>query len=85
MPTTPVDKSVGAALILTFLFGPLGLLYATLAGGLVLTAITLVVGLFTVGFWLFAAWPVSIVWGGVVAIRKHRAFEAWKAGRLGAR
>lgn len=81
----PHDKSVGAALVLTFLFGPLGLLYATVAGGLVLTVIALVVGLFTVGFGLFVIWPISMIWAATTASRKHAAYEAWKLGQLGAR
>src|SRR5271166_1463949 len=32
----PVDKSVGVAFVLTFFFGPLGLLYVSVWGGLLL-------------------------------------------------
>jgi hypothetical protein len=85
MSPAPADRSVGVALVLTFLFGPLGLLYATVAGGLVLTVIALVVGLFTVGFGLFVIWPISMIWGAVTAGRKHQAYEAWRLGQLGAR
>ena len=35
-------KSVGVAFVLTFFFGPLGLLYATVTGGLVMMAISFV-------------------------------------------
>jgi hypothetical protein len=38
----PKDKSVGAALVLTFLFGPFGLLYSSILGGLVMLAAALV-------------------------------------------
>lgn len=40
-------KSVGVALILKILFGPLGLLYASVAGGLILIVFGVVAGLYT--------------------------------------
>ena len=40
-------KSVGVAFVLTFFFGPLGMLYSTVTGALVLLGITLVVSLLT--------------------------------------
>lgn len=41
-PALP-EKSVGVAFVLTFFFGPLGMLYSTVAGALILLGITLVV------------------------------------------
>lgn len=67
--STPVvlvnQKSVGVALLLTFLFGPLGMLYSTVAGALVMIAVGLVVGLFTAGCGLALIWPISMVWGAL--------------------
>jgi hypothetical protein len=37
--TVRLPKSVGIALLLTLLFGPLGLLYATVKGGLLMLAV----------------------------------------------
>ena len=43
MPMPPLpEKSVGLAFLLTFLFGPLGMLYSTVTGALILLGITLV-------------------------------------------
>ena len=40
-------KSMGIALILSILFGPLGLLYASVTGGILMLIFGLVVGFFT--------------------------------------
>lgn len=42
LPALP-EKSVGVAFLLTFLFGPFGMFYSTVAGALILLAITVVV------------------------------------------
>ena len=54
-------KSQGAGLTLTLLFGPLGLLYASVTWGLILFGIAFLVGLFTFGIGALLAWPVSIL------------------------
>ena len=79
----PRDKSVGAALVLTFLFGPFGLFYS---GGLVdgalmcfgtiaLAAVTL--GLLGIG--AIPLWAISMFWGAVAASNKHSRYQAWLA------
>lgn len=70
-------KSVGVALILTFLFGPFGLFYATVTGGVVMLAIEVffgILGFVTLGSgWLlfWAAWVVTIIWGCIAASGKN--------------
>ena len=61
------EKNVGIALLLTFLFGPLGMLYSTVTGGLVMIAVTFVVGIFTFGLGLIFLWPIYLVWGAMAA------------------
>lgn len=56
-------KSMGVAIILTFLFGPLGMFYSTVSGAFILLVIALVVGVITGGIGLLLIWPVSIIWG----------------------
>lgn len=63
-------KSVGIAVLLTVLFGPLGMLYSTVSGALIMIVVSIVLGFFTLGFSLFLTWPVSIVWG-VMAASAH--------------
>lgn len=75
------EKSIGIAFLLTFLFGPLGMLYSTVVGALVMLgieAIVTVVGWFlvaaTFGFGLvilvpgyFLIWVACILWGCLAA------------------
>ena len=62
-------KSVGLALLLTFFFGPLGMLYSTVTGGVVMFFVSLFVGFFTLGIGLLVTWPICIVWAMVAADR----------------
>ncbi len=61
------SKSVVLALILTFFFGPFGMLYSTIAGGLIMLVLAGLVGFFTAGFGLFFVWPVQMLWAGISA------------------
>lgn len=68
-------KSVGLAVLLTLLFGPLGMLYSTVSGAVVMFGVMLVgsvfVGAATLGLalplWVTMVWMVSMIWGGVAA------------------
>ncbi len=59
---TRPTKSVGIGLLLTFLFGPIGMLYATIWGGLLMMVVNLVVGIATFGMGLFITWPIQLIW-----------------------
>jgi len=75
--TVSPPKSVGVAFVLTFFFGPLGMLYSTVSGALIMIGISIfggiIVGILTLGLaWLIwgpAMWLTSIVWGCVAAER----------------
>lgn len=68
-------KSVGVAFVLTFFFGPFGMLYSTIPGALIMLGVSFIGGLFvgilTLGLaWLVwgpAMWLTSIVWGCAAA------------------
>jgi len=60
-------KSMAVAIILAILFGPLGMLYSTVMGGVVMIALSILVGIFTLGFGLFITWPVCVIWAAVAA------------------
>lgn len=60
-------KSVGLALVLTFLFGPLGLLYSSVVGGIVMFIITVVAASVTFGVSVFVTWPICMIWGAIAA------------------
>lgn len=64
------EKSMLAAILLSLFFGPLGLLYASVTGGIVMLIISIVVGLFTLGVGLFITFPICIIWA-VVATNKY--------------
>ena len=64
-------KSMGIAILLTILFGPLGMLYSTVPGGLIMLAVNGVIfllSIITVGFGgllFFITWPVCVIWGAM--------------------
>ena len=60
-------RSVGVALVLTFLFGPLGMLYSTISGAIIMIVVSVVLGVFTLGFSLLLTWPISMIWGAMAA------------------
>ena len=71
-------KSVGIAIILTFLFGPLGMFYSTVGGAIIMSLISIVVGLFTLGFGFFVTWPICIIWGALAASSYNKNLLAGK-------
>lgn len=58
-------KSMAVAIILAILFGPLGMLYSTVMGGVIMIVISLLAGIFTLGFGLFITWPICVIWSAV--------------------
>ena len=58
-------KSMGVSIILTVLLGPLGMLYSTIWGGIIMGVLSLVVGLSTLGLGLIITWPICIIWAAV--------------------
>lgn len=79
--TVTPPKSVGVAFVLTFFFGPFGMLYSTVSGALIMLGISffggLIVGILTLGIaWLVwgpAMWMASILWGCVAASNQQTA------------
>lgn len=61
------SKSVGMAFLLAFVFGPLGLLYASVSGGIILMILGVIIGFFTLGLGLVFVWIASIIWAVVAA------------------
>lgn len=60
-------KSVGISIILTVLFGPLGMFYTTIWGGIIMSVISLLVGVVTFGMGLIITWPICVIWGALAA------------------
>lgn len=66
------QKSMGMALALTFFFGPLGLLYASVAGGIIVFILTIIIGIITFGLGFIVGWVVSMIWAAI-AVNRHNA------------
>ncbi|MEE4248392.1 MAG: hypothetical protein V2I33_23655 [Kangiellaceae bacterium] len=62
-------KSVFAAVVLAFLFGPLGLLYASIPGGIIMTILALITLPLTAFFAALVIWPICMIWAVVAALR----------------
>lgn len=63
-------KSQGVGFLLAFFFGPLGLLYSTVVGAIVMLVITIGVGFFTFGFGALFMWPICWI-VSIVAVKRH--------------
>ncbi|MDX2048730.1 MAG: hypothetical protein SFU87_18225 [Chitinophagaceae bacterium] len=59
------QKSLGLTIILTILFGPLGMLYSTITGGIVMIIASLLVAIITFGLGLIITWPICIIWAAI--------------------
>jgi len=60
-------KSVGTAFVLAFLFGPLGLLYASIIGGFVMFILAVLSFLVLPIIGYFLVWIGCIIWAVVAA------------------
>ena len=65
-------KSLVLAIILALFFGPLGLLYSTVKGGVIMFFVNIVVGVLTIGVGLFITWPIGVIWAAM-ATNAHNA------------
>jgi hypothetical protein len=63
-------KSMGLAIILALLFGPLGLLYSSVLAAIVMFVISIVVAIFTAGLGLLLTNPICAIWAAV-AVNTH--------------
>ena len=56
------EKSMGLAILLTFLFGPLGMFYSTVIGAIIMLVLGGILILVTFGVGALITWPISIIW-----------------------
>lgn len=63
-------KSTGISIILTVLFGPLGMFYSTVIGGIIMLIVSVILGAITFGMGLLVTWPVCVVWAAM-AVGSH--------------
>ncbi|SFS03786.1 hypothetical protein SAMN05421771_0812 [Granulicella pectinivorans] len=65
-------KSVVLSLVLTFFFGPFGMLYSTVPGALVMMVLYVAIGIPTLGWGLAVLHPIAMIWGAIAADRANR-------------
>ncbi len=63
-------KSMAVALLLTFFLGPLGLLYVSVIGAIVLIILSVILGMFTFGVGALLGWVAAMIWAAV-AVSSH--------------
>ena len=78
-------KSVGVSIILTVLFGPLGMLYSTVMGGLVMMVVSVIAAFLTFGIGLFVTWPICVIWGAMAASGHNKKLTGAVLAQTGAR
>jgi hypothetical protein len=61
---------MGFGLFLTLIFGPLGMLYSSILGAVIMFVISAVIGFLTLGLGLIVVWPICLAWT-YAAIKKH--------------
>ena len=62
-------KNAGLAAGLALFFGPLGMLYSTIKGAVVMLIVNPIVGLFTVGIGLIITFPIGAFWAYKAAVK----------------
>jgi hypothetical protein len=73
-------KSVGLALLLTFLFGPLGLLYSTVPGAIIMLIASVFILPLTFCLGAFIIWPICMIWAAVAASSANDALASYIPG-----
>ncbi|MGM0442321.1 MAG: hypothetical protein ACQEQC_07870 [Elusimicrobiota bacterium] len=71
------NKSIGLALILTFLFGGLGMFYVSILSGILWTMLEIVIGIVTVGAGLVILHPLMMIIA-VISIKNQNKKKAQK-------
>lgn len=65
-------KSVLLSLVLTFFFGPFGMLYSTVTGAIIMLVLYVALGIPTLGWAIAALHPIAMIWGAVAADLANR-------------
>lgn len=63
-------KSALVAFLLTFFFGPFGMLYTTVPGAIFMLLVSVVVAIFTLGYGLAVTHPICIIWACIAASKR---------------
>ena len=74
-------KSQGLGFLLTFVFGPLGLLYSSMIGAVILIPIAILIALFTIGVGAFLLWPICWIVSFVGIMNHNKRVDAKEDAR----
>ncbi len=66
------NKSVGLAVVLALVFGPLGMFYSTVLGAVVMFFVNLIVAFVTLGIGLLITIPIGAIWAGFAASNQNQ-------------
>ena len=72
-------KSVLLAVVLAFCFGPLGILYSSITGAIVMFIFGAIITIITLGYGAFILWPICALWA-FFATRSHNSRLRREAG-----
>jgi hypothetical protein len=72
-------KSVVGAALLAFLFGPLGMIYATIPGAVVMFFISIIIVIPTLGLGLLITIPIGTLWAALAANSHNKQLSAVSA------
>ena len=68
--------NTGLAIFLALIFGPLGLFYSSVLGGVLMLIIAIPVTIVTFGLGLFLILPLCAIWAGIASGAKNRKAQA---------
>lgn len=67
MVITMPTKNIGIAILLTVLFGPLGMFYSTIGGAITMCVVSPFLIFGTLGIGALIIWPICVIWAAVAA------------------
>jgi hypothetical protein len=69
---TVPSKSLPLAIVLTLIFGPLGLFYVTIPGAIIMLFVTFAFGIVFLGSGFLYSWPLCMIWA-YLAVDSHNS------------
>jgi hypothetical protein len=69
---TKSTKSMGISLVLTALFGSLGMFYSTIIGAIVMLIVEAIILFVTFGFGVLLTHPICMIWGALAVKRYNK-------------
>jgi hypothetical protein len=78
------QKSVVGAVLLALFFGPLGMLYATVSGALIMFGISFLVAIVTLGLGLLFIGPICAIWAGISASNYNNRLQGMSTHQVAA-